>query len=415
MVLTANPSKCLFNRPKIDFFGLIFSEAGTTPSKEKINALQDMNRPTSGTEVRSFLGMANFSCHFIPNYSDITHPLRELTKKNRRFEWTTQCQEAFDTIRNALSEHSLNAYFDPERNTKVIVDGSKKDGLGCMLAQENPDTRLWEVIRYDSRPVTPVERHYSQLEIESASIEWANRKNRIYLYGLSHYEISTDHKPLVPLYNSYKNEMPPRVMKHKMNMQGYSYTVIHEPGESNPSDYLSRHPQRTLVPAWTNKIVDETELFINAVVNANLPDALTTKEVQEATEIDSQMQDLKVAITKGYMSRQHEETLRQFKHILEELSFHDNMVVRGHRLVIPASLQEKAVKLAHEAHQGLVKSKNYLRSRIWFPGMDSSKSRYVWLIEYRGTFVGGSMSIFKISCGGDCNIYRTPSCDSSLG
>ena len=161
-----------------------------------------MKRPESAAEVRSFLGMANFSCHFIRNYSAITAPLRELTKKRARFVWTEECQTAFMKICDSLSEKSLNAYFNPKRETKVIVDGSKKDGLGAMLTQK--EGREWEVIRYDSRPLEEAEKNYSQIEIESAAILWATKKYRMYLLGLPKYTIVTDHKPLLPLYNSYK-------------------------------------------------------------------------------------------------------------------------------------------------------------------------------------------------------------------
>ena len=154
--LTVNLKKCVFNKPKIEFFGIIFSEKGTSPSQEKIEALKKMKRPESAAEVRSFLGMANFSCHFIRNYSAITAPLRELTKKRARFVWTEECQTAFMKICDSLSEKSLNAYFNPKRETKVIVDGSKKDGLGAMLTQK--EGREWEVIRYDSRPLEEAEK-----------------------------------------------------------------------------------------------------------------------------------------------------------------------------------------------------------------------------------------------------------------
>ena len=94
--LTANLHKCVFNRPEIEFFGLIFSERGTRPSPEKVKVLRDIETPQTAAKIRSFLGMANFSCHFIDNYSAITSPLRNLTKKNAQFLWNNECQKGFD-------------------------------------------------------------------------------------------------------------------------------------------------------------------------------------------------------------------------------------------------------------------------------------------------------------------------------
>ena len=95
--LTLNPKKCIYNKSRIQFFGVIFSKEGVTPARDKIQALMNMEQPTSASEIRSFLGMANFSCHFIKNYSNVTAPLRALTHKNAKFEWTIECQTAFDT------------------------------------------------------------------------------------------------------------------------------------------------------------------------------------------------------------------------------------------------------------------------------------------------------------------------------
>ena len=63
--------------------------------------------------------------------------------------------------------------------------------------------------------------------------------------------------------------------------------------------------------------------------------------------------------------------LRQFKHVIGELSVKDGVVMRGSRIVIPTKLQKRVVEIAHEGHQGLVKTKQLLRSRIWFPGLDA--------------------------------------------
>ena len=368
--LTVNGPKCVFDKPKLEFFGLVFSGNGTSPSEEKVDAIKNVAVPESASEVRSFLGMANFSCHFIPNYSNLTYPLRELTKKNVKFEWTAESQKAFDNIKEQLSIKCLNTYYDPNRETKVIVDGSKKDGIGAILAQKNPESKQWEVVRYDSRPVTGPERNYSQIEIESASVEWANKKYRMYLLGLPSYQIGTDHEPLIPLYNSYKAEVPPRVMKHKMNLQGYSYTLVYEPGRNMPSDYMSRHPRKEISKP-VDEAITETEMFVNSVMEANLPDAITKEEIQKETQLDVELQDLISAIKAQTLDTKDKPYLAQYKNVFSELSIFENMVVRGHKIVPPVSLRQRAIILAHEGHQGLVKSKSFLRTVMWFPRMDS--------------------------------------------
>ena len=65
-------------------------------------------------------------------------------------------------------------------------------------------------------------------------------------------------------------------------------------------------------------------------------------------------------------------TLKIFANIRSELTSVDGkLVLRGNRIVIPDVLQKRVVELAHEGHQGLVKTRSLLRSKVWFPRMDT--------------------------------------------
>ena len=79
--ITLNKQKCKLFRNKVEFFGFVFSEKGITP-QIKIESIQNMPPPTNISELRSFLGTANYLSRFIPNYSMRMYPLLELTKKN---------------------------------------------------------------------------------------------------------------------------------------------------------------------------------------------------------------------------------------------------------------------------------------------------------------------------------------------
>ena len=65
-------------------------------------------------------------------------------------------------------------------------------------------------------------------------------------------------------------------------------------------------------------------------------------------------------------------TLKIFANIRSELTPVDgDLVLRGSRIVVPDALQKQVVELAHEGHQGLVKTRSLLRSKVWFPRIDS--------------------------------------------
>ena len=133
--LTANVEKCSFKKPEIEFFGVKFSKAGMAPCESRIESLENAGTPNSPSEVASFLGMASYSARFIRNFSTLADPLRELARlgKNEKFFWLERHQLAFEGLKRALKNESM-AYFDPNRETKVIVDASPA-GLGAVLIQ----------------------------------------------------------------------------------------------------------------------------------------------------------------------------------------------------------------------------------------------------------------------------------------
>jgi hypothetical protein len=369
--LTLGLPKCNFDQPEIEFFGMKFSAAGMSPTADKVKALIEAPAPTSFAEVRSFLGMANYSANFIQHYSETTAPLRHLTKKNARFQWTKECQKAFETLKQAMVSPQVMSYYDPTRPTELIVDASKY-GLASMLTQLDPKTGQYKIVRYDSRSTTQPESRYAQIELESAAVEFAIRRNHIYLYGLPEFSVITDHKPLLPLYNSYRADMPPRIHRHKLNLQGYTFNLKHKPGKDNPTDYMSRHPTQIPDPR-EQKEQQEAQLInhhINAIIRDDLPVAVTLEQMKTATGKDPTMQRLIQAIQTGYISNPDKQELMPYSHVFNELSTVEGLVLRGSKMVVPESLRNQVVTLAHEGHQGIVRTKQFLRATTWFPGMD---------------------------------------------
>ncbi|XP_069156655.1 uncharacterized protein [Procambarus clarkii] len=76
--LTLSRAKCEFNQHKIEFFGHVLSDKDLSPDPKKVADIKNAAPPSTSTEVHSFLGMANYSSRFIPDFASITKPLREL-------------------------------------------------------------------------------------------------------------------------------------------------------------------------------------------------------------------------------------------------------------------------------------------------------------------------------------------------
>ena len=170
----------------------------------------------------------------------------------------------------------------------------------------------------------------------------------MYLYGIP-FTVITDHKPLPPLYNSYKKTGPVRVERHWVRLQGFDFSVKYEPGRYNPCDYNSRHPLP--LPNYEEDEKEElgveegTELYINAIIAEDLPDAVTLKILQYETNQDGTLAMLKADILKGDLSNRPE--VRPLRGVFNELSIVRSLVLRGTRIVIPEALQSDVIALAH--------------------------------------------------------------------
>ena len=82
--LYLKPEKCLFDVEEVEFLGLIVKPDTLAMDPVKLKGIEDWPEPSSVKGVRSFLGFANFYRRFIPNYSELTRPLHELTKKDKQ-------------------------------------------------------------------------------------------------------------------------------------------------------------------------------------------------------------------------------------------------------------------------------------------------------------------------------------------
>ena len=89
--------------------------------------------------------------------------------------------------------------------------------------------------------------------------------------------------------------------------------------------------------------------------------------MKKATEEDSLLLKVKAAVANGRWS---DPELPRFSPLKEKLSAINRLILRGHRLVIPSKLRKRTIDIAHHLHQGIVKTKQLIREKVWFSGID---------------------------------------------
>lgn len=367
--LTLNEKKCSFFQSSIGFYGNVFSEDGLSADPNKLSAICEAQAPKDKHEVRSLLGMVNYVQRYIPDLAILIAPIRELTKKDTDFVWDSMCKRAWSELKNRLSSATVMAYFDPNLKTELIVDASPC-GLGAILTQVHTTSssrNFSKVVSYASRSLGDVESRYSQIEREALAVRWAVEHFHLYLSGLD-FVVITDHKPLVNIFSNVLAKPSPRIERWCLRLQQYNFTVIYQPGVNNPADYISRHPLKS--DSVKNEKV--TEEYVNFVSEVSCPKAVTLQEIEKATKSDSLLQSLiKCLRDDGWHKYQYVDEIQRCKSISHELSVTESgIILRGTRIVIPTKFRKKMVILAHQGHQGLVKTKELLRTKVWFPGID---------------------------------------------
>ena len=225
---------------EIAFFGLKFTAEGTRPDPERIANMVKVQAPKTAGEVRSFMGMANTFHEYIPNYAALTSLLRELTKKSTAFKWQHIHQKAFEQLKKKLTSTPVMAHFDTKKRSLVIVDGSTY-GISAILAQKEHSSHQYKIISYASRSLSPVEKRYSQTDIEGLSLVWGIEHFRMFLIG-SEFDVITDHKALESIFNNPRSGPPARIERWMMRLQPFNFKVIYCKGTSNEADYLSKYP-----------------------------------------------------------------------------------------------------------------------------------------------------------------------------
>ena len=142
--LKLKPNKCHFLCQRVEYLGHLVTPHGLEPNPKKVNAVSQFPVPTSTTQVRQFVGLTSYYQRFIESFAKIAAPLHNLTRKDVEFRWTTECQEAFDTLKKKMVEAPVLVYPNFDLGFTLETDASYQ-GLGAVLSQKLEDQRLHPV------------------------------------------------------------------------------------------------------------------------------------------------------------------------------------------------------------------------------------------------------------------------------
>jgi hypothetical protein len=193
----------------------------------KLKGIREWSTPTTVKQVRGFMGFGNFYRQFIWGFLEIAKPLNDLLKKDQKFDWTTDCQQAFDTLRWWFTEEPVLLMLDQMKPFQIECDTSKY-ASGAVLTQMDTNGARHHCA-FISKTFSPAERNYEIYDCELLAIIWALEEWRHYIQGSSHTTtILSDHKNLTYYWDARK--LNQRQARWSLYLTEFDVQLIHTAG-----------------------------------------------------------------------------------------------------------------------------------------------------------------------------------------
>lgn len=194
--------------------------------------------------------------------------------------------------------------------------------------------------------------------MEALAIVWGCEHFHLYLCGSSSI-LHTDHRPLEVITNNPKSKPPARIERWRLRLQPYDFIVKYAHWKTNPADFMSRHLIYTPTSVRHSKVTEE---YLNFIVEHSVPKAMKLEQIAKETVNDAVLQEVIGRILSGKWKEPMENELsKPFVRISQDLTDAPteggSVLLKQTRIVLPGSLQQTAINLAHEGHLGIVKTK----------------------------------------------------------
>ncbi|KAL0539815.1 hypothetical protein IC582_024036 [Cucumis melo] len=367
--LYAKFSKCEFWLKQVSFLGHVVSKAGVSVDPAKIEAVTGWTRPSTVSEVRSFLGLAGYYRRFVENFSRIATPLTQLTRKGAPFVWSKACEDSFQTLKQKLVTAPVLKVPDGSGSFVIYSDASKK-GLGCVLMQQG------KVVAYASRQLKSHEQNYPTHDLELAAVVFSLKIWRHYLYG-EKIQIFTDHKSLKYFFT--QKELNMRQRRWLELVKDYDCEILYHPGKANVvADALSRKVSHSAAlitrQAPLHRDLERAEIAVSVGAVTMQLAQLTVQPTLRQRIIDAQSNDPYLVEKRG---------LAEAGQAVEFSLSSDGGLLFERRLCVPSDSAVKTELLseAHSSpfsmHPGSTKMYQDLKRVYWWRNMKREVAEFV--------------------------------------
>ena len=236
--LVVNRPKCVLGQEQLEFLGYSIDKNGVKPLDDRVQAIRDVNPPTTVKELQRFLGMVNYYRRFIPKAAQhLCHLFDALKGKPKSLQWTPAMNDAFQAVKEALAASVMLRHPRPDAEIAITSDASKL-AIGAVLEQRGPDG--WEPLSFFSAKLMPNQRLWPPFDRELLAAFRSIRHFRHMVEGRS-FTLYTDHQSLVPSLNKKSEPQTARQTYQLAGIAEFTTDIRYLEGKANSvADALSR-------------------------------------------------------------------------------------------------------------------------------------------------------------------------------
>jgi hypothetical protein len=334
-------SKCEFGKTSLIYLGNIVGVGELKIDPSKVKVILEWPKLNNVTEVRSFLGAAQYWRKFIANFSSIATPLHAVTSVKQVFQWGGKQQKAFDTLKEKISSTLVLTLPNLRQHFEIKTD-ARNYAMGAFLLQHG------KPICFHSETFNGAVINYPTYDKELYALVQSVKKWKHYLLG-KETTIHTDHQPLQYLQSQTKLQQATH-FRWMGFLQQFHLVIGYKKGIYNKvADMLSRPIISASVILKHSPIMHESSV--------------------EKYALDTDFKEVY-------------ETLCHSNHV-EELDYHvhDNLLYHLGKLCIPQGERSNIIREAHSSlivgHFGVGKTMANLQRYRYWPKINESVSRYV--------------------------------------
>jgi len=239
--MVLNGEKCVLGVSQLEYLGHVVSSAGLSPLPDRVAAIQNVQQPTTGKELMTYLGMINFYRRFIKGAASVLRPLTDALRGGSKgpLVWTPPMQLAFEESKRRLVSVAQLAHPDPSAELQLAVDASDHH-VGAVLQQQTRSGM--QPLSFFSKKLDSAQQKYSAFDRELLAVYLAVRHFRWALEGRQ-FHVLTDHKPLTFALHRLGDAWSARQQRHLSYVSEYTTDIRHVAGSLNVvADALSRPP-----------------------------------------------------------------------------------------------------------------------------------------------------------------------------